>query len=448
MRRKLLFMQRIFIFIVLLTSFKAQAQKDTLIFTYNLQSEVSPGMARTFSKAMNIAETKEAAAFLIHMNTYGGMLDAADSIRTIIINSKIPVYVFIDRNAASAGALISIACTKIFMRNGSSFGAATVVNQQGEAAPDKYQSYMRAMMRATAEKRNRNPRIAEAMVDPRIVIPGVNDSGRVLTFTAQEAIANNYCDGLVESQEALLAMEGFVNYKTEIFEPSLLDKCIGFLINPAVSGFLILIMLAGLYFEFQAPGTIFPIAASAVAAILYFAPLYLEGLAANWEILIFLIGVILLAAEFFVIPGFGIAGIAGIVLTTVGFSLSMLNNDGFDFTFTTQEQITRSLAISAGSLFFSVLLIFYFIGKLSTSKRFKSLTLQTDQHHVSSTTAAGIPVAPLKDRTGIAFTPLRPAGKVIIDNHSYDAVSESDWIEKGSKIVVVAHGLTLVVRAV
>ncbi len=97
------------------------------------------------------AQSLKAKAILIHMNTYGGQVVFADSIRTKILNSPIPVYVFIDNNAASAGALISIACDSIFMRPGGSIGAATVVGQSGEQMPDKYQSYMRATIRATAE---------------------------------------------------------------------------------------------------------------------------------------------------------------------------------------------------------------------------------------------------------------------------------------------------------
>ncbi|HQP00979.1 MAG TPA: nodulation protein NfeD [Bacteroidia bacterium] len=297
-----------------------------IVYRFNFQSEVDRGMARIFSKALREAHEQKADLFLIHLNTYGGMLDAADSIRIAILNSKIPVVVFIDPNAASAGALISIARNRIYMRSGSSIGAATVVTEQGEAAPDKYQSYMRGIMRATAEKRNRDPRIAEAMVDPRVVIPGVNDSGRVLTFTAEEAMTNKYCNAIVETEADILKLENLNNDKIIEFQPSWVDNMISFLIHPALSSLLILIMLAGLYFEFQAPGTIFPIAASFVAAILYFAPLYLEGVAANWEILLFVSGVILLALEFFVIPGFGVAGIAGIICTTMGFALSMINN--------------------------------------------------------------------------------------------------------------------------
>ena len=124
-------------------------------------------------------------------------------------------------------------------------------------------------MRATAEKRGRDTKIAEAMVDPRTYIQGVNDSGKVLTFSANEAVKNNYCDGIAETVDEVIRKENFTGYRIESFTPSLSDKIISFLINPAISGILILVMLGGLYFEFQAPGTLFPVGAALVAMVLY-----------------------------------------------------------------------------------------------------------------------------------------------------------------------------------
>ena len=125
------------------------------VYTFDIKEMIAPPVWRTTKLAMENAAKMNAGLILIHMNTYGGTLDDADSIRTKILNSKIPVYVFIDKNAASAGALISIACDSIYMAPGASIGAATVVNQNGEPLPDKYQSYMRSMMRATAEAKGR-----------------------------------------------------------------------------------------------------------------------------------------------------------------------------------------------------------------------------------------------------------------------------------------------------
>ena len=141
---------------LLITDINGQDTDTTIILKFDMKEEVAPALWRKTQKAFNMAQSIDADLILIHMNTYGGMVVSADSIRTKILNSNIPVYVFIDNNAASAGALISVACDKIYMRPGGNIGAATVVNQTGEQMPDKYQSYMRSTMRATAEAQGKD----------------------------------------------------------------------------------------------------------------------------------------------------------------------------------------------------------------------------------------------------------------------------------------------------
>lgn len=209
------------------------------------------------------------------MNTYGGLLESADSMRTAILYSPIPVYVFIDNNAASAGALISIACKKIYMRKGANIGAATVVNQTGAALPDKYQSYMRSMIRSTAEaqgkdtliqngdtiyKWKRDPLIAEAMVDDRVIVPNLIDSGKVLTLTSQEALKWGYCDGIAESPDQVITEYiGCKDYEIKSYEPSWFDNVKGFFMSPVIQSLLIIIIIGGIYFEMQTPGLGFSI---------------------------------------------------------------------------------------------------------------------------------------------------------------------------------------------
>ena len=167
-------------------------------------------------------------------------------------------------------------------------------------------------MRSTAEKKGRDPILAQAMVDPDIHVNGIVDSGKVLTFTTSEAIKYGFCEAQVNSKEELLKVAGIENY--EIIEQKLswIDQIIMFLINPFMSGILIMLIIGGIYFELQTPGIGFPLIVAIIAALLFFAPHYLGGLAAHWEILIFIIGLILLIVEIFVIPGFGVFGIVGI----------------------------------------------------------------------------------------------------------------------------------------
>lgn len=422
-----------------------QSNTKFTVFQLDIKEEIAPGIARQTSRALEKSIESRADLVLIHMNTYGGLLDAADSIRTAILNHPIPVIVFIDNNAASAGALISIACDSIYMRKGGSIGAATVVNQEAEALPDKYQSYMRSMMRSTAEATGRAPQVAEAMVDPRVYIEGVNDSGKVLTLTASEAIPLGYCNALAEDVNEVINRYGVRDYNLVRFEPSWTDRLIGWLIHPAVSGVLILIMLSGLYYELQQPGIGFPLALAVGAAILYFAPLYLEGLAANWEILVSILGLALLAVELFLLPGFGVAGIAGITLLVFGLFTSMLRNDGLDFSGVSGIAIASSLAIVMTGMAGALLLFLLASRILSDSPLFKKLVLQTEMQ--STDGYRSVSALPDVGSRGITATLLRPSGKVRIGDELYSASSESGFLDSGTAIEVVSiMGGTVVVR--
>lgn len=429
--------------------------RKTIVYTYEMTEMIAPAVWRITQKAFEEAEEMGADLIIIHMNTYGGLVDAADSIRTKILNSKIPVFVFIDNNAASAGALIAIACDSIYMRPGGSIGAATVVDQKGEVQPDKYQSFMRSTMRATAESHgkdtlitgndtiiswHRDPAIAQAMVDPSLYIEGIIDTGKVLTFTTEEAIEAGYCEGSAGSVEEVLEKAGIENYEIKSHTHTPLDKIIGFLLNPMISGLLIMIIVGGIYFELQSPGIGFPIAASVLAAILYFAPLYLEGLAQNWEVVIFIAGVVLIAVEVFAIPGFGVAGISGILLVITGLTLAMVDNLVFDlewnFAFI---EVVRSFFVVVTAMFLSLILSLYLGKKLFTARAFAGLALDSQLGSKDGFLGVESQPAELVGKSGRAETILRPSGKVVIDDEIYDAVSEYGFIEKGEKVKVISY---------
>lgn len=413
--------------------------KVVKVYTFDIKEMIAPPVWRTTKLAMENASKRNADLILIHMNTYGGTLDDADSIRTKILNSKIPVYVFIDKNAASAGALISIACDSIYMAPGASIGAATVVDQSGKPLPDKYQSYMRSMMRATAEAKGRDALIAQAMVDPRLNVPGISDSGQVLTFTTSEAIQHNFCEGKADNLEDVLKIAGIDDYTFINHEISALDKIIGWLINPFVSGILIMIIIGGIYFELQTPGIGFPLGAAAVAALLYFAPLYLEGLANHWEILLFVVGIVLVLIEIFAIPGFGVTGVSGIILIITGLTLSMVGNVGpgafdYDFGLLTQSFFTVIIAF-----FLALILSFFLTKKLFTTTSFGHLALTKTQEASDGYTSAIPDYQKMLHKTGVSVTILRPSGKIEIGGNLYDATAMSGYIEKDEKVEVVNY---------
>lgn len=437
------------IMMLLLTSFMSVAKDQPLVYKINIQKEIDNTTRIYLRNGLSEADSLKADAILIHLNTYGGQVDAADSMRTAILYNPIPVYIFIDNNAASAGALISIAGKKIYMRKGANIGAATVVNQTGSAMPDKYQSYMRSMMRSTAEAHGkdaiiqgrdtiykwiRDPKIAEAMVDERIVIPNLVDTGKVLTLTAEEALKWGYCDGIAETPDEVITQYiGYKDYQMKTYQPSWYDDMKGFLMSPVLQSLLIIIIIGGIYFEMQTPGLGFPSAAALVAAILYFAPLYLDGLAANWEILIFIIGVLLIAAEIFIIPGFGVAGISGIVLVVGGLTMSLLDNKDFDFEQVSGKDLGEAVFIVLIGLVLGFVLVIWLSNKIGHRGIFRKVALNKDLEDAISSPD----LSSLIGKEGIAATVLRLSGKVIIDGEFYDAVSESGFIEKGKKIKVI-----------
>ncbi len=431
-----------------------QEREQKLVYKLNIKQEIAPGIWRQTKQAFEAADSLGADLFLIHMNTYGGTVLDADSIRTKILQSKIPVIVFVDNNAASAGALISIAADSIYMRPGGSIGAATVVNQTGTAMPDKFQSYMRSIMRATAEaqgkvpvvergdtiyKWRRDPIIAEAMVDPSVYIKDIIDTGKVLTFTPSEAIRYGFSEGTAENVEEVLAKVGMEGATIVEYIPTWLEKIIGFLVHPVVSGLLIMAIIGGIYFEMQTPGIGFPLGVAVLAAVTYFAPLYLEGLAENWEILVFLAGLILIMVEIFVIPGFGVSGVIGLILAFTGLTLSLIDNIVFDFQHVNMDRVGTAIVTVvigvSGGFFLSLWASSRLFG--AHSGLFRNMALHTVQNVDEGFVSIDNSLLLLKGKTGTAHTVLRPGGKAEIDGEIYDAVTSGEFIDRGKQIVVI-----------
>lgn len=436
-------------FAVLFLSAGSFANDTVKVYQFDLKAEIAPPALRTVQEAMAEANEYGADILLVDLDTYGGRVDIADSIRTRFLRSEIPVYVLINNNAASAGALISIACDSIYMMPGSTIGAATVVDQSGKPVPDKYQSYMRQKMRATAEETNRNADMAEAMVDPDKYVEGVSDSGKVLTFTTQDAIKFGFCEGVASSKEDVLKKAGIQEYTTKTYQPDSIDKIIGWLISPAISGVLILVIIGGIYFELQSPGIGFPILASAIAAVLFFAPYFLEGLAEQWELLVFFIGLVLIAVEIFVIPGFGVAGVSGIILVITGLTLSMIGNVGFDFEFVKTDEILEALLVVMVSTFVGLGGSILLAVQLMKTNLLSNLALNAVQSKSAGFVGTDPSEHELVGKTGKSVTVLRPGGTVEIENEYYDATAMDGYVEAGIEVEVLKYQTAqLVVRRV
>ncbi len=426
---------KVLLFSVLPLFFINANDKETKVLVGEIKSNIDPRTNRYTKLLLEEASEKDYDIIIIEMDTYGGAVNDADDIRTRILDFEKPIYVWINKDAASAGALISIATDSIYMSSGASIGAATVVTGDGTQAPDKYQSYMRSIMRSTAEAKGRDPKIAEAMVDEDIEVDSISAEGKVITFSTQEAIKFGFCDAELNSIEEILERQNINNYNITKYELGSTEDIISFFLNPVVSSVLILLILGGLYFEMQTPGVGFPIVASITALVLYLVPYYLNGVAENWEILLFFIGIIFIALEVFVIPGFGVFGVIGLFASLSSLILIMLNNDMFDFTFVlSRDLIASSLSVFISVFSFGLLVLFGGI-KLTDSEAFKKIALNETQEkgkgYVSKKYSDN-----LLNMKGKSFTILRPSGKVIIDENIYDASTSGEYIEKNKKIIV------------
>ncbi len=401
-------------------------------FVVPVDGMIDNGLSKYIDRALTEAEDGGASLVVFHVNTFGGLVDAADAIRQRILRSTVPTLAFVDHNAISAGALISYAADKIVMSPGSTFGAATVVEGMGgEAAPDKYQSAMRALMRATAEENGRDPRIAEAMVDERIAIDGITVEGEVITLSAEEALKLGVADAILPSVEAAVVAAGLADHDIVNHDASMVERALRFFGSPVVQSILMLMMMGGLYFELQSPGVGFPGLMAALGALAFFAPSYALGLVESWEIVLFFIGVILLAVEIFVLPGFGVAGVLGSLLVIVSLGFALVANVGLAFPI---EGLRPAIWTMAITLVLLVLLVFSASRYLPQSQQMNRLVLQDAIEQGEETRF--LPYA-MVGQKGVALSTLRPSGTVQLDGRRVDAVSTGEFVLPGTPVEVV-----------
>ncbi|MBQ9892358.1 MAG: nodulation protein NfeD [Bacteroidales bacterium] len=388
-----------------LLTLMATPDSARLMYHIRIESDIDRQSRRYLEKGLEKAAEAKADFIILDLDTYGGAVDAADKMRTSLLRSEIPVAAYVNPQAASAGALISIACDSIYMRTGSSIGAATVVDQTGRVMPDKYQSFMRGMMRSTAEARGRDPLVAEAMVD----------TAHVLSLTPAEAIEKGYCDGVAESvEEVAEALSGGDPYVIEDMKLTAVEKVAHFMMNPLLQAIFLIMILGGIYIEFKTPGIGLPLVIAIVGAVLYFSPLYIESVARYWEILLFLAGLVLLGLELFVIPGFGVCGISGIVCILVSLVFAAVDNAEllrFDGTLDLKPVVVpvsivvcSACAAVAGGLFL--------VRKLYPTKAFDSVALRESLAPEDGCVGVRTGLESLVGEEVEVVTDLKPAGKV------------------------------------
>ena len=401
-------------------------------------------MAPYISRVVEEAEENNADAIIFHINTFGGRVDAATQIKDAIISSKILTIAFIKNRAISAGSFIALSCKKIVMAPGSSIGAATVVDQAGQKQSEKYQSFMRSEMRSVAEQNGRRVDIAQGMVDERIIVLGLVDSTELITLTTDEALKYKIADTTASSLNEVLNEFGLKNAEVITVNQNWAEDVVKFLNNPIVSSILIMLGFFGLIAEIKTPGWGLPGTMGIICLLLFFGSSYILQLASGVEIILFILGIILLALEIFVIPGFGIAGISGILLILASIFLALLGN----FKFVGASEISSAIIRLAASIVGAIVLVFILAKFLPKSSAFSRLILNEEENAEKGFISNPI-ASELLGLEGIALTTLRPAGTADFNGRRVDVVTESSYIENGKKIKVMkVEGHKVIVREI
>jgi len=414
------------------------------VYVAEIEGMIDLGLAPYVKRVVDEADKNNAGAVVFKINTFGGRVDAATQIKDAIIDCPVKTIAFINKRAISAGALISLSCDVVVMVPGASMGATTVVDQSMTKQSEKAQSYMRAEMRATAERMGKRTDIAEGMVDETIVVEGLVDSTKLITLTSEEALKYGMADSVIADMSSLLEAYNLQDAEVVNLGSNWAEDFIRFLNNPIITSILLMIALVGLFTEIKTPGFGLPGTAAVIALALFFGAGYILELASIIEILVFIVGVVLLIIEIFVLPGFGIFGAVGIILMVVSLFLGLIS----DFPLVDWGMIQMATVQLAGAFILAIIVIYVLLKYLPKSQIWNNLVLNRNIDAKSGYTAEE-DLKELLGKKGKALTDLRPSGTALIEDKRVDVVTGGEYLTKGTKVIVVQEeGSKIVVEKV
>ncbi len=423
----------------------APGKARPVVYVAPIEGVIDLGLAPFIRRVLDEAAEAGAAGVILEINTFGGRVDAAVVIRDALLNSRLRTVAFVNKRAISAGALISLAAERIVMTGGATIGAATPVriDSGGKANPvsEKTVSYLRKEFRATAESRKRPLLLAEAMVDADVEIAGVIEKGKLLTFTTQEALEHKIADFRADTLADVLERLNLAGAEVRHVSQNWAESLVRFVTNPVLSSLLMTVGILGIFVELRVPGFGLPGAVGIGSLALFFWGHSLVHLAGMEELLLAGAGLLLLALEVFVIPGFGIAGILGIAAIVAGLAMSLIGGGS------TGQVIMGAVGQVGFSLFVAVAAGIWLLRLMPRTPFGGKMVLQTSL-------PGGAGIAPESEgerrwlgKRGVAASPLRPTGIATIEGERVDVVSEGDYIEAGAPIEAIgAAGSRTVVR--
>ncbi len=417
------------------------AQQPGAVYRIPVTGTVEMGLAPFIERSLKEAEKAGAVAAVLDIDTPGGRIDAAEQIADALRDASIPTYAYVNRRAFSAGALIALATDGIFMRPGSVLGAATPVDGAGEKLSEKMVSAMRSEFRALAEARGLDPRVAEGMVDETVGVPGVTEPGQLVSLSTQEAVGLGFAREAGDWPDVLAAI-GAGEAETVSTRVNWAEQTVRFLTNPLVAPFLLSLGFLGLLVELKTPAFGLAGLAGATSLGLFFGSHLIVGLA-GWEVLVLLAaGILLLLVEALVLPGFGVAGVLGILAVGGAIVLSMLGS------FPTGMDVMVALNVVGGSLVAVGVVGWLILKRLPDDRRASRMILKG-----STSREAGYLSAPVRDELvgmeGVALTDLRPSGTGEFGEEQIDVVSDGPFVSAGTPIrIVSAEGYRHVVTPI
>lgn len=452
------------------------------VYVVKVSGDVAPGMAAYLKRALENIPAGDNQTIVLEMDTFGGRVDSALMIVDLIVETtdKGKTVAFVTKKAISAGSLIALACDTLVMKPNTTIGdcAPIMVGSEGpQMLGEKFQSPLRAKFRSLARKNGYPEVLAEAMVtaDMEVFRVEMKDSrtvymdalaygeldkdekarvvsrktvvakGELLTMDNTEAADLGFSQMTVSNIEELLRAMGLADYEILPVDQSWSEGLMRLL--ETVAPLLMLIGLGALYTEIKSPGFGAPGIVGIICLALFFMNQYAVGLADYTELLLFLLGLVLIGIEIFVLPGFGIAGVAGIFCMLAGLVLSL---QGFVLpdpampwqTNLMVSNLIQVLGAIVAAFLVALFMLRYVLPRFSVVVCGPYLDTTLGHAHADAEANAGATVG---DR-GVAMTPLRPSGKMKVGPAVYDVVTEGEFLEKGTPVVVSAvRGNVLVV---
>lgn len=416
--------------LLVLFAYPAQAaETKSPVAIISIKGEINNGQAALVRRALTDAKLKSASAVVVEIDTFGGLVDAATQIRDMIIEAPVPTICHIKNRAWSAGALIAISHKHIVIAPGGSIGAAEPI-----PTTEKTVAALKAEFAATANKTGRNPAVAEAMVDKSQGLAGYAEPGKIVALTDYQAVKVGYADAVLAEREQVLAQFGLAGAPVLEYTPGWTERFAGLLSDPTVKSLLLSIVFLAIMAEIKTAGMGVAAMIGLVAAALFFGSQWLTGVAGLIEILLFVGGLALIALELYT-PGMTVFGLSGVVCVFASIYLTL----GADLV---------AINILAGSLVIAVVVFLLILKYLPTSTLWNKMVLK-DTERTEVGYVSNIDYSHLVGKEGSAFTTLRPAGTAVIDGQHLDVVSEGQYIEAGTAIVILSvNGGRIVVRPV